>query len=374
MTVSQTERLQLYTWTQDTDAFTRIHMNESHENLEDRAARYVSSTTEPVPVANEWARSFWLDTDTDVVYFYTAEDENGTWKPLNLYGTAVQMSTTSGSIVGYLSGTLRQSNSAGTRDEFARIDHQHELPAPDLTSVAAKSTLTGKGSIYAATAASTPANLSVGSNNYVLVADSSTATGLKWDQVQNANLAGGITYDKLSLTQLSVAGNLSTTGSGSLTVAGGSTFTGAVTASSTVAITGNLTVDTNVLKVDTSNNRVGINKTSPSEALDVSGTVKATAFSGDLTGNVTGDVTGNVTGNVSGSSGSTTGNAATATKWQTARKITLQGDASGNVTFDGSANKDLTVTLASGFKEIYIQENSTGIPIDGSAIWIDTDG
>ena len=81
MTVSQTERLQLYRWTQDTDAFTRIHMDESHENLEDRVARYVSSTTEPVPVANEWARSFWLDTDTNVVYFYTAEDENGTWKP-----------------------------------------------------------------------------------------------------------------------------------------------------------------------------------------------------------------------------------------------------------------------------------------------------
>ena len=191
MTVSQTERLQLYRWTQDTDAFTRIHMDESHENLEDRVARYVSSTTEPVPVANEWARSFWLDTDTNVVYFYTAEDENGTWKPLNLYGTAVQMSTTSGSIVGYLSGTLRQSNSAGTRDEVARIDHQHELPAPDLTSVAAKSTLTGKGSIYAATASATPANLSVGSNNYVLVADSSTSTGLKWDQVKGSNIATG---------------------------------------------------------------------------------------------------------------------------------------------------------------------------------------
>ena len=191
------------------------------------------------------------------------------------------MSTTSGSIVGYLSGTLRQSNSAGTRDEVARIDHQHELPAPDLTSVAAKSTLTGKGSIYAATAASTPANLSVGSNNYVLVADSSAATGLKWDQVKGSNIATGtITYDKLSLTQLSVAGNLATTGSGTLTVAGDSTFSGAVTASSTVAISGNLTVDTNVLKVDTSSNRVGINVTSPSQALDVSGTVQATAFSG----------------------------------------------------------------------------------------------
>lgn len=40
--------------------------------------------------------------------------------------------------------------------------------------------LTTKGDIYAATAASTPARLGVGSNNTVLTADSSTATGLKW--------------------------------------------------------------------------------------------------------------------------------------------------------------------------------------------------
>jgi hypothetical protein len=36
-------------------------------------------------------------------------------------------------------------------------------------------------------------------------------------------------------------------------------------------ITGDLTVDTNVLKVDSTSNRVGVNNASPSEALDVSG-------------------------------------------------------------------------------------------------------
>ncbi|CAM0063572.1 long tail fiber protein distal subunit [Vibrio phage F86] len=54
-----------------------------------------------------------------------------------------------------------------------------------------------------------------------------------------------------------------------------------------------------------------------------SGTVFATKFSGALTGNAT-----------------------TASKWATARTISLAGDASGSVSIDGSANKTLTVAVA----------------------------
>jgi len=43
-----------------------------------------------------------------------------------------------------------------------------------------KSVLTAKGSIYVATAASTPAELAVGADTFILVADSAEATGLKW--------------------------------------------------------------------------------------------------------------------------------------------------------------------------------------------------
>jgi hypothetical protein len=67
---------------------------------------------------------------------------------------------------------------------------------------------------------------------------------------------------------------------------------------------------------------VGIGTTSPSQKLQVNGTVLATAFSGPLTGNVT--------GNVSGSSGSCTGNAATATKLFAG--VNING-----TSFDGSA-------------------------------------
>jgi hypothetical protein len=54
-----------------------------------------------------------------------------------------------------------------------------------------KSTFTAKGSIAAATAASTPANLAVGNNGESLVADSTTATGLRY-QVGNGLAQGAI--------------------------------------------------------------------------------------------------------------------------------------------------------------------------------------
>jgi len=49
-----------------------------------------------------------------------------------------------------------------------------------MATMTPKSTYTAKGSIAAATAASTPANLSVGTNGQILTADSTAATGVKW--------------------------------------------------------------------------------------------------------------------------------------------------------------------------------------------------
>ena len=74
------------------------------------------------------------------------------------------------------------------------VDTQMKTNADAATQ---KATLTTKGDIYAATGASTPARLGVGTNDQVLIADSTAATGLKWGTPSS----GGMTL--LSTTTLS---------------------------------------------------------------------------------------------------------------------------------------------------------------------------
>jgi hypothetical protein len=67
--------------------------------------------------------------------------------------------------------------------------------------------LDAKGDLITATAADTPARLAVGANNTVLMADSSTATGLKW-----ASVGGGTGWTLLN------AGGTALTGAATITV------------------------------------------------------------------------------------------------------------------------------------------------------------
>jgi hypothetical protein len=99
---------------------------------------------------------------------------------------------------------------------------------------------------------------------------------------------GGISPTKLS------TGGPAWDSSGNLTATGNITGVNLV-ASGTATITGDVAVDTDVLKVDTSNNRVGINNAAPTEALEVTGN---TIVSGTLStsgGNFDVDISGNIT-------------------------------------------------------------------------------
>ena len=88
-------------------------------------------------------------------------------------------------------------------------------------------------------------------------------------------------------------GTIDSGGEGGLGVAGNVHVGGGV------YVTSDLAVNTHDLFVDTTTSRVGIRKTNPATALDVDGTVTATAFTGPLTGAVAGTVTGSVIGNAS---------------------------------------------------------------------------
>lgn len=83
-------------------------------------------------------------------------------------------------------------------------------------------------------------------------------------------------------------------------------------------------------------NEIGLSTGGVRRALFNSSGITATTFIGNLTGNVTGNVTGNIAGN-----------ADTATKWATARNLSLTGDGTATLaSVDGSAAVSAALTLA----------------------------
>ena len=110
------------------------------------------------------------------------------------------------------------------------------------------------------------------------------STGTTVDLPGTLHVTNATTLD----SNLSVGGNSTLTGN--LTV-NGNTVLGNAT-SDTIIINGSVAIDTNVLIVDATNSKVGINKTSPTVDLDVVGNV---AISGNETVGGTLGVTGNTT-------------------------------------------------------------------------------
>lgn len=100
--------------------------------------------------------------------------------PIDTYYTSTQTNAAIAEALDGFEVTSAVTSVAGRTGDVVLVEGDVTNLTSDLAAKAAKSTLTTKGDLYVASAASTPARLGVGSNAQVLTADSTQTTGVKW--------------------------------------------------------------------------------------------------------------------------------------------------------------------------------------------------
>jgi len=126
-------------------------------------------------------------TNTDMDFVWIANDQGDitgvtATSPLTGGGTSGAITVGIQDALTTQKGAVQLSDSTSTTSSILAATPTAVKSAYDLAAGATtKATLTTKGDIYAATAASTPARLGVGTNGQTLVADSTAATGLAWN-------------------------------------------------------------------------------------------------------------------------------------------------------------------------------------------------
>ena len=182
------------------------------------------------------------------------------------------------------------------------------------------------------------------SNNQVSIAIGQSVGTTDNVTFNNVTVSGQLSSDDITAANISVAGNATITGD--LTVQGTTT-----------------TVNSTTVAIGDKNITLAKDATNGSEADGAGLTILGPTTPATILYNNTNNswdfnkqVYANVTGNL-------TGNADTATKWATARNLTLSGDATGTLTaVDGTATVDAVVTLATVNSNVGSFGNSTSVP------------
>ena len=129
MAVTTTSRFGVYRWSSGADAFTRTHMDTSHQMIEEKGAIYSQNTFSNRPTAGVQGR-FFFATDTSAMYY----DTGSAWADVQ---TAASISS---------------------------------------------SLIDAKGDLIVGASDNSPAKLSIGTDGYVLTARASATNGVAWEQ------------------------------------------------------------------------------------------------------------------------------------------------------------------------------------------------